>query len=39
METLGNFNNNNNDDGFNGTDYANRTAPIYSINPDFITQW
>ncbi|XP_059610396.1 muscarinic acetylcholine receptor gar-2 [Phlebotomus argentipes] len=25
--------------GVNATDYVNRTAPIYSINPDFISQW
>ncbi|XP_055524811.1 uncharacterized protein LOC129718250 [Wyeomyia smithii] len=24
---------------YNVTDYINRTAPIYSINPDFITHW
>ncbi|XP_055597331.1 dopamine receptor 2 [Uranotaenia lowii] len=24
---------------YNATDYVNRTTPIYSINPDFITQW
>ncbi|XP_062540215.1 muscarinic acetylcholine receptor gar-2 [Armigeres subalbatus] len=24
---------------YNGTDYVNRTTPIYSINPDFMTQW
>ncbi|XP_058449017.1 dopamine receptor 2 [Malaya genurostris] len=24
---------------YNATDYINRTTPIYSINPDFITQW
>lgn len=27
------------DGGINTTDYANRSTPIYSINPDFITQW
>nr|XP_029723481.1 5-hydroxytryptamine receptor 2A [Aedes albopictus] len=24
---------------YNATDYVNRTTPIYSINPDFMTQW
>lgn len=23
----------------NGTEFLNRTTPIYRIDPDFITQW